>query len=133
MCLGMAGQVVGPRTKRTSDVEVAGVVRPINVSLLDGPFEPGEYVLIHSGFALERMTPEAPDAMAVLGGPGWRRGRHVTAGPALFVRYAFAPNSHGYCGPGDAAGCSGTALAGRGGPGFRRWRRRSTAPGPNCG
>ena len=72
MCLGLAGQVVGPTDEPDlMDVEVAGVVRPINVALLDGTLQPGEWVLIHSGFALERMTPEeAHDAMGVLGGPG---------------------------------------------------------------
>ena len=34
----------------------------------EGPIVPGEYVLIHSGFALERMSPErAADAMAFFG------------------------------------------------------------------
>ena len=72
MCLGLAGQVVGPTDEPDlMDVEVAGVLREINIGLLDGPFVPGDYILIHSGFALERMTAEeAHDAMAVLGGPG---------------------------------------------------------------
>lgn len=72
MCLGLAGRVVGRSAEPDLfDVEVAGMVRPINVALLDGELEPGEWILIHSGFALERMTPEAAhDAMAVLGGPG---------------------------------------------------------------
>jgi hydrogenase expression/formation protein HypC len=72
MCLGLAGQVVGPTEEGDlMDVEVAGVVRPINVALLDGPLSAGDWILIHSGFALDRMTPEeAHDAMAVLGGAG---------------------------------------------------------------
>ncbi|MFC6707444.1 HypC/HybG/HupF family hydrogenase formation chaperone [Flexivirga alba] len=72
MCLGLAGRVVALTTEPDlADVQVAGVVRPINVALLDGVLEPGEWILIHSGFALERMSAqEAHDAMAVLGGPG---------------------------------------------------------------
>lgn len=72
MCLGLAGQVVGPTDEPDlMDVEVAGVVRPINIALLDGALSVGDWILIHSGFALERMTAEeAHDAMAVLGGPG---------------------------------------------------------------
>jgi len=48
-------------------VDVGGVVREINVGfLLDEPPAVGEYLLIHSGFALERMTAEqARDALAV--------------------------------------------------------------------
>ena len=43
-----------------------GVVREINLALLDGPFLPGEYILIHSGFALERMTEaQAREALTV--------------------------------------------------------------------
>jgi len=42
MCLGLAGEVVGPTDEADlMDVEVAGVVRPINVALLDGPLQPG--------------------------------------------------------------------------------------------
>jgi hydrogenase expression/formation protein HypC len=59
MCLGLPGRVVeitpGSDLAR---VDVAGVVREINLELLDGPFVPGDYVLIHSGFALERMSAE---------------------------------------------------------------------------
>jgi hydrogenase expression/formation protein HypC len=67
MCLGLPGQVVelvpGSHFAR---VDVAGVVRDINLELLDGPVEPGEYLLVHSGFALERMTAdEARDSLGV--------------------------------------------------------------------
>ncbi len=69
MCLGIPGRVVDcPDGTDLGRIEVAGVVREINMSLLDAPFVPGEYVLIHSGFALERMSPErAADAMAFFG------------------------------------------------------------------
>lgn len=67
MCLGIPGRVVrfDPDTGM-ADVDVAGVVRAINLALLDGPWAPGDYILIHSGFALERMTAEqAREAMSV--------------------------------------------------------------------
>jgi hydrogenase expression/formation protein HypC len=67
MCLGLAGRVVelSPGTD-LARVDVAGVVRNINLELLDGLFEPGDYLLVHSGFALERMTAdEARDALGV--------------------------------------------------------------------
>jgi hypothetical protein len=35
-----------------------------------------------------------------------------TAGPVLFARYAYPPNSLGYCGPGDPAALLGTAAEG---------------------
>jgi hydrogenase expression/formation protein HypC len=70
MCLGIPGRVVEtPRGADLARVDVAGVVRDINVALLDGPLEPGDFILIHSGFALERLTPEeAREALIALGG-----------------------------------------------------------------
>jgi hydrogenase expression/formation protein HypC len=67
MCLGIPGRIIRVvEGYDLADVEVAGVVREINLALLDGPWTPGEYVLIHSGFALERMSPEqAQDALQV--------------------------------------------------------------------
>lgn len=68
MCLGIPGRVVEMLDEQHSIalVDVAGVVREINLSLLDGPFHPDDYILIHSGFALERMTAEeARDALQV--------------------------------------------------------------------
>lgn len=59
MCLGIPGRIVevleGGDLAR---VDVAGVVREINLGILDGSVEPGEHILIHSGFALERMSAE---------------------------------------------------------------------------
>lgn len=68
MCLGIPGRVVEVlEGGYGAMVDVAGVVREINLGILDGPpLEPGEHILIHSGFALERMTAEqAKDALDV--------------------------------------------------------------------
>jgi hydrogenase expression/formation protein HypC len=67
MCLGIPGRIVeAPDDDGYAQVDVAGVVREINMALLDGPFVPGDFILIHSGFALERMTAEeARDALNV--------------------------------------------------------------------
>lgn len=77
MCLGIPGRVVelldGGDVAR---VDVAGVVREINLGLLDGPFMAGDYVLIHSGFALERMSAEqAREALAVFADGAFTGGR----------------------------------------------------------
>ncbi|MEV5963397.1 DUF6390 family protein [Kribbella sp. NPDC051952] len=42
------------------------------------------------------------------------------SGPALFVRYAFAPNRLGYCGPADAGSLLEYGALGRSGKGFRK-------------
>lgn len=69
MCLGIPGRVVAaPGSAELAQVDVAGVVREVHVGLLIGPLRPGDYILIHSGFALERMTEaEARDALAIFG------------------------------------------------------------------
>lgn len=70
MCLGVPGRIV-ERSEDEPDlarVEVEGVLRSINVSLLrDDPPQPGEFVLIHLGFALEKMTEaEANETLATM-------------------------------------------------------------------
>ncbi len=45
------------------------------------------------------------------------------SGPELFVRYAFPPNSHGYCGPGDATGFFAYGVSGAFDGGFRQMAR----------
>ena len=65
MCLGIPGQVIELLEgygNQLALVDVAGVQRKINIGLLDeGPLEPGTWVLIHMGFALERVDPDGAD------------------------------------------------------------------------
>jgi hydrogenase expression/formation protein HypC len=49
---------------RLARVDVAGVQRTVNVGLLDRPM-PGDWVLIHVGFALSKVDEE--EALATLG------------------------------------------------------------------
>jgi hypothetical protein len=51
-------------------------------------------------------------------------------GPVLFVRYAFPPNSHGYCGPGDHESFFSYGVAGADDRGLRELARNSQEPGP---
>jgi hydrogenase expression/formation protein HypC len=60
MCLAIPGQVVEfvDEENRLATVEVAGVRRTVNVSLLDdddSSAEAGDWVLIHVGFALSKV------------------------------------------------------------------------------
>lgn len=63
MCLAIPGQIieVDDAEHHLAMVEVAGVRRRINVGLIDG-IEPGEWVLIHVGFAMSRI--DEAEAMA---------------------------------------------------------------------
>jgi len=73
MCLGIPGRVVELTARADiSRVDVEGVVRDINMGMFEeNPPGPGEWVMIHLGFALERMTEEevasARSTMSLLG------------------------------------------------------------------
>jgi len=70
MCLGIPAQLVDGETSHPdlATVDMGGVRRLINVGLLDEPVKPGDWVLVHMGFALSAMTPdEARDALDALG------------------------------------------------------------------
>jgi hydrogenase expression/formation protein HypC len=74
MCLGIPGEVIErlPDQPDLAKVNVSGVRRVINIGLLaDDPPEPGEWVLIHVGFALSKIDEgEADAALAFLEGIG---------------------------------------------------------------
>jgi len=70
MCLGIPAQLVEGETGHPdlAMAEVGGVRRAVNIGLLDEPPRPGDWVLVHMGFALQTMTPdEAAEALAALG------------------------------------------------------------------
>lgn len=70
MCLGIPGRVVQMlpgNADQLALVDVLGVQRPINLGMLDDlPVEPGEWLMIHMGFAIER-TDEAGATFALDG------------------------------------------------------------------
>lgn len=79
MCLGIPGEVVEltPDHPDLAVVDVQGVHRRINVGLVH-PVQPGDWLLIHLGFAMERL--DEGEARATLRsmedlGPGSARGR----------------------------------------------------------
>jgi hydrogenase expression/formation protein HypC len=74
MCLGIPGEVVEllPDRPDLAKVDVSGVRRAINIGLLeDQVVEPGDWVLIHVGFALSKIDEdEAQAALEFLKGIG---------------------------------------------------------------
>jgi hydrogenase expression/formation protein HypC len=67
MCLAIPGQVteIVDEENRLARVDVAGVVRNVNIGLLDGEGQsarPGDWVLIHVGFAMSRVDEEEAQA-----------------------------------------------------------------------
>jgi hydrogenase expression/formation protein HypC len=71
MCLAIPGRVleIVDDDNRIATVDVAGVIRNVNVGLLDdgaGSAEPGEWVLIHVGFAMSKVDEEEAQATLAL-------------------------------------------------------------------
>jgi hydrogenase expression/formation protein HypC len=68
MCLAIPGQVVDIMPGgHLATVEVSKVRRTINVDLLEPPPAPGEWVLIHVGFAMSRIgADEAAEQLRLL-------------------------------------------------------------------
>jgi hydrogenase expression/formation protein HypC len=62
MCLAIPARLVEylDEDRMFGKVELGGVQRRVNTLLLVGPdaAEPGDYVLVHVGFALSRVDPE---------------------------------------------------------------------------
>jgi hydrogenase expression/formation protein HypC len=69
MCVGLPAVVIGLSDDRTSaTVEAGGVRRAAPVFMLDeGPLEPGDWVLVHCGLVVGRMTDaEAGEVLELL-------------------------------------------------------------------
>ena len=76
MCLAIPGRVIEvvDESNRLALVDVAGVRRTVNIGLLDADgtsAQPGDWVLIHVGFALSLVDEEeAAATLALLQGMG---------------------------------------------------------------
>jgi hydrogenase expression/formation protein HypC len=67
MCLAIPGRVmeIVDASNRLARVDVAGVQRTVNVALLDADgvsVQPGDWVLIHVGFALSKVDEAEAEA-----------------------------------------------------------------------
>jgi len=65
MCLGIPGQIesISDPINQLAIVDISGVRRPVNIACIvdeDHPLEScvGEWVLVHVGFALNRIDPD---------------------------------------------------------------------------
>ena len=59
MCLGEIAEVTGVQLPGSAEVSGDGRTRTVSLLTLDEPVVVGDWLLIHSGFALSRLTPEA--------------------------------------------------------------------------
>ena len=83
MCLGIPGQIVEllHEHEHLAKVDVSGVGRTINIGLLeDEQLVPGDWVLIHVGFAMSKIDEEearlALASLQMMGEPTPMRWRH---------------------------------------------------------
>lgn len=65
MCLGIPGQIINiiDAQQSLATVDISGVQRPVNIAcIVDADHPPetciGEWVLVHVGFALNRIDPD---------------------------------------------------------------------------
>ena len=56
MCVGLSARVVA-FNKDTALVDASGARREVSAELLDD-LEPGDYVMVHAGVAIARITPD---------------------------------------------------------------------------
>ncbi len=59
MCLSIPSKVVSVDENNFATVETLGVQRGVSLDLIAEPVQVGEYVLIHVGFAMEKIDTEA--------------------------------------------------------------------------
>ena len=59
MCLAIPSRVVEiDEVSKTAVVETFGVKRKVSTMLLNEPLKVGDYVLVHVGFAMEKVDPQ---------------------------------------------------------------------------
>ena len=56
MCLAVPAKIVSVHDNHAW-AEIMGVRQKVNIQLINSPF-PGEYILIHAGFAIEKIDSE---------------------------------------------------------------------------
>jgi hydrogenase expression/formation protein HypC len=70
MCLALPARVVSIHADGMATVSIGGLRKNISLALVEGIAE-GDYVVVHTGFALSRLDPvEAEKTLALLRGEG---------------------------------------------------------------
>jgi hydrogenase assembly chaperone HypC/HupF len=96
MCLGIPAQLVAGEAGHPDLVlaDTRGAVRKVNVGLLDERPRPGDWVVVHMGFALSVMTEqEAQDALDALGAERAAEAREAGACQAGAAEAGAAPEA----------------------------------------
>ena len=68
MCLAIPAKVVELRAAETALIDLGGVRKEISLALVEGVV-PGDYVIVHVGYALQKLDPaEAEKTLALFAG-----------------------------------------------------------------
>jgi hydrogenase expression/formation protein HypC len=78
MCLAIPAKVVSLLDDDMASVDIGGVRKEISVSLVEG-IGVGDYVIIHTGFALSKLDPEEAEITLELFAEIAMRSGEVTA------------------------------------------------------
>lgn len=65
MCLALPARVVELRDGENAVVDLGGVKKEISLALVDG-VEVGDYVIVHTGYALTKLDPEEAEKTLAL-------------------------------------------------------------------
>ena len=66
MCLAVPAKVINI-SDHMAEVDLMGNSRQVNIDLVADKLDPGDYVLVHAGFALERLDEStAQETLALL-------------------------------------------------------------------
>jgi hydrogenase expression/formation protein HypC len=65
MCLGVPGKIV-EIDGLVATVDFWGVRKQVRLEVVDGPVQPGDYILNHVGYAIRRIPPGEVDATLAL-------------------------------------------------------------------
>lgn len=57
MCLAIPGQIRSLINEETALVDIGGVAKEVDIELIEDPV-PGDWVIVHVGFALNRIDEE---------------------------------------------------------------------------
>ncbi|MBN1823260.1 MAG: HypC/HybG/HupF family hydrogenase formation chaperone [Endomicrobiales bacterium] len=66
MCLGIPGKIIRIGKDRRAEADFGGVRREVQLDLLPGATK-GDYVMVHAGFAIQKLTEEeALDTLKII-------------------------------------------------------------------
>jgi hydrogenase expression/formation protein HypC len=66
MCVAVPGKIVTIGADDMAVVDFGGVTRDVSLALLEAP-QPGDYVIVHAGFALHKLDPvEAEETVKLM-------------------------------------------------------------------